>query len=249
MTAGAREPQLLYALDPGSWGRGLATEASTAVIDYAFDELGSRELLASTDPPNRASIRVMERLGMRFLEAARAGGLPIVFYRIDREEWARRRGELRRRCRRRARAPRDDAPSERRRSATYREQDFAAVEAIWTALFPATAPYHAPDWSIRSMVAHAPDLFFVAEIEGEVVGTVLAGWDGHRGWIYSLGVRPDLQRGGIGSALLEHAVEALRARGCPKVNLQVRGDNPSVVGFYVRQGWSVEDRVSMGLVV
>jgi ribosomal-protein-alanine N-acetyltransferase len=91
VTAGAREPQLLYALDPGSWGRGLATEASTAVIDYAFDELGFRELLASTDPPNRASIRVMERLGMRFLEAARAGGLPIVFYRIDRDEWSRRR--------------------------------------------------------------------------------------------------------------------------------------------------------------
>jgi ribosomal-protein-alanine N-acetyltransferase len=92
VTAGAREPQLLYALDPGSWGHGLATEASTAVIDYAFDELGFPELLASTDPPNRASIRVMERLGMRFLEAARAGGLPIVLYRIDRDEWSRRRG-------------------------------------------------------------------------------------------------------------------------------------------------------------
>ncbi|HEX2465178.1 MAG TPA: GNAT family acetyltransferase [Thermoanaerobaculia bacterium] len=130
---------------------------------------------------------------------------------------------------------------------TYREQDLAAVEAIWTVLFPATAPYHAPLWSIRSMVAHAPDLFFVAEIEGEVVGTVLAGWDGHRGWIYSLGVRPDLQRGGIGSALLAHAVEALRARGCPKVNLQIRGDNRDVVGFYERLGWRVEDRVSMGL--
>jgi ribosomal protein S18 acetylase RimI-like enzyme len=132
---------------------------------------------------------------------------------------------------------------------TYREQDLAAVEAIWTALFPATAAYHAPAWSIRSMVAHAPDLFFVAELDGEVVGTVLTGWDGHRGWIYSLGVRPDLQRRGIGSALLGHAVEALRARGCPKVNLQIRGDNRAVVGFYERHGWKVEDRVSMGLPV
>jgi ribosomal-protein-alanine N-acetyltransferase len=92
VTVGAREPQLLYALDPGHWGRGLATEASEAVGDYAFDELGYSELLASTDPPNRASIRVMERLGMRFLESARAAGQPIVFYRIDREEWTRRRG-------------------------------------------------------------------------------------------------------------------------------------------------------------
>jgi len=94
VTAGADEPQLLYALDPASWHRGAATEASMAVLDYAFDELGSTEMLASTDPPNHASIRVMERLGMRFLEAARPGGLPIVFYRIDRAEWKKRRADL-----------------------------------------------------------------------------------------------------------------------------------------------------------
>ena len=131
----------------------------------------------------------------------------------------------------------------------FREADFAAVEALWDALFPASAPYHAPAWSIRSMVATAPDLFFVAELDGEVVGTVLAGWDGHRGWIYSLGVRPDHERRGIGSALLDHAVAALRERGCPKVNLQVRGDNRAVVGFYERRGWKVEDRVSMGFAI
>jgi ribosomal protein S18 acetylase RimI-like enzyme len=129
---------------------------------------------------------------------------------------------------------------------TYRDQDLAAVAALWHALFPATAPYHAPAAGIRRMVATAPDLFFVAELDGEVVGTVLAGWDGHRGWIYSMGVRPDLQRGGIGSALLGHAVEALRARGCPKVNLQILGDNSRVAAFYERHGFRVEDRVSMG---
>ena len=131
----------------------------------------------------------------------------------------------------------------------FRDADYGAVEALWNALFPATAPYHAPFWGIRSMVAHAPDLFFVAELDGEVVGTVLAGWDGHRGWIYSLGVRPDLERRGIGSALLDHAIVALRERGCPKINLQVRGDNRAVVGFYERRGLKVEDRVSMGLVI
>ena len=129
----------------------------------------------------------------------------------------------------------------------FRDADFAAVEALWNALFPAGAPYHAPAWSIRSMVANAPDLFFVAELDGEVVGTVLAGWDGHRGWIYSLGVRPDRERRGVGSALLGHAVAALRDRGCPKVNLQVRGDNRAVVDFYERLGWKIEDRVSMGI--
>jgi RimJ/RimL family protein N-acetyltransferase len=82
VSAGAVEPQLLYALDPKHWGRGFATEAAAAVAEYTFEELGWSELLASTDPPNLASIQVMERLGMRFLEAARAGGLPIVLYRL-----------------------------------------------------------------------------------------------------------------------------------------------------------------------
>jgi ribosomal protein S18 acetylase RimI-like enzyme len=132
---------------------------------------------------------------------------------------------------------------------TYRDHDFDAVAALWTALFPPTAAYQAPAASIARMVAHAPDLFFVAERDGVVVGTVLAGWDGHRGWIYSLGVRPDLQRSGIGSALLAHAVDALRTLGCPKVNLQVRGGNRDVVGFYQRQGWKVEDRVSLGFAI
>jgi ribosomal-protein-alanine N-acetyltransferase len=91
VSAGSSEPQLFYALDPAYWGRGLATEAAAAVMDYAFEDLGWSELLASTDPPNQASIHVMERLGMRFLEAARAGGLRIVFYRIGRDDPGRRR--------------------------------------------------------------------------------------------------------------------------------------------------------------
>lgn len=85
-TLGAAEPQLLYALDPAHWGRSLATEAAAAVARYAFDDLGWRELLASTDPPNRASIRVMERLGMRFLEASHAAGHPLVLYRLTAAE-------------------------------------------------------------------------------------------------------------------------------------------------------------------
>jgi ribosomal-protein-alanine N-acetyltransferase len=84
--AGAVEPQLFYALDPQQWGHGFATEAAAAIADYAFEDLGWTELLASTDPPNHASIRVMERLGMRFLEVARVGALPIVFYRLERRD-------------------------------------------------------------------------------------------------------------------------------------------------------------------
>ncbi|HVR29371.1 MAG TPA: GNAT family N-acetyltransferase [Thermoanaerobaculia bacterium] len=88
---GAREPQLLYVLHPAFWGRGLAAEASRAVTEYAFEELGFEELLASTDSPNLASIRVMERIGMRFLEAGRMSGHALVLYRISRSDWMRRR--------------------------------------------------------------------------------------------------------------------------------------------------------------
>jgi ribosomal-protein-alanine N-acetyltransferase len=87
VTLGAREPQLLYALEPTRWGQGFATEASRAVIEHVFAELEWKELLASTDPPNHASIRVLERLGMRFLEAASPGGQRIVFYRLTRSDW------------------------------------------------------------------------------------------------------------------------------------------------------------------
>jgi ribosomal protein S18 acetylase RimI-like enzyme len=128
----------------------------------------------------------------------------------------------------------------------YEERDFPAVERIWRAVFPVTAPYHEPAASVRRMVAQAPDLFFVAEDAGRVVGTVLAGWDGHRGWIYSLAVCPELQRRGIGSLLLTHALDALHERGCPKVNLQVLASNQAVVAFYLRHGFAVEERVSMG---
>lgn len=86
---GASEPQLLYALAPRFWGRGYATEAAAAVVRHAFDDLGFRRILASTDSPNLDSLRVMERLGMRFLEAGLMERHRLVFYTLTREAWQR----------------------------------------------------------------------------------------------------------------------------------------------------------------
>lgn len=72
------------------------------------------------------------------------------------------------------------------------------------------------------------------------------GYDGHRGWLYTVAVRPDVQRRGIGRALVQRAEESLAALGCPKVNLQVMTSNAAVVGFYERLGYGVEERISMG---
>ena len=79
-----------------------------------------------------------------------------------------------------------------------------------------------------------------------VVGTIMAGYDGHRGWIYSVAVSPSHRRQGIGSRLVSHAERALTDRGCMKINLQIMEGNESVTAFYASLGYSVEKRVSMG---
>ena len=79
-----------------------------------------------------------------------------------------------------------------------------------------------------------------------MIGTVLGGYDGHRGWVYSLAVDDHERQRGIGSALIDNIERKLKALGCLKVNLQVVASNSGVVEFYKRLGFSVEDRISMG---
>jgi len=81
------EPELLYSLAGAVWGRGFATESARAVIAFAFEELDLARVLARADPPNRASIAVMERLGMRHLGESEERGLRLVRYVLDREDW------------------------------------------------------------------------------------------------------------------------------------------------------------------
>lgn len=81
------ELQILWALHPDHWGRGLATEASRAVITDAFERLGFARVMAATDPPNVASIAVMRRLGLGLVEQALRNGKPALIYAIDRGEW------------------------------------------------------------------------------------------------------------------------------------------------------------------
>ena len=198
------EPQLLYALDPPPGIAALATEASRRRWSTTRSTSSAlSELLASTDPPNHASIRVMERLGMRFLEAGRAGGpahrvLPDRSRRLEARAAASRRPRRAALRRRRALSRRDADHRHGRRSAPIETPTSPRSRRCGARSFPPARRTTPGGAASARMVEHAPDLFFVAELDGEVVGTVLAGWDGHRGWIYSLGVRPDLQRSGIG---------------------------------------------------
>jgi ribosomal protein S18 acetylase RimI-like enzyme len=131
---------------------------------------------------------------------------------------------------------------------TYHAVDFAAVEALWREAFPNdTKPHHAPSVTIPEKCRHQPDLFIVAEAEDRtIVGTVMAGYDGHRGWLYSVAVAKSHRRTGLGTDLIREAERRLIALGCFKINLQVRSSNTEVTAFYASLGYELEPIVSMG---
>jgi ribosomal protein S18 acetylase RimI-like enzyme len=128
----------------------------------------------------------------------------------------------------------------------YTAGDEPVVIALWQAALADAAPHNDPALAIQKKREAGGDLFLVAEVSGTVVGTVMGGYDGHRGWVYALAVAASYRRQGIGRALVRHLEAALADRGCLKVNLQVRASNAAVVGFYQAVGYGVEERVSMG---
>ena len=126
-------------------------------------------------------------------------------------------------------------------------RDLNAVADLLNSVLPDTQPHNDARTSLTRKLNH-DGLMFVAEVDGKICGFVMAGYDGHRGWLYQLAVLPDVRRLGIGRALVEQAVSALKQLGCPKINLQVRADNTEVVAFYQSLGFTLEHRVSMGMV-
>jgi ribosomal protein S18 acetylase RimI-like enzyme len=131
----------------------------------------------------------------------------------------------------------------------FDEADEKEVIALWKRVFAYTEPRNDPARVVKQKLALQRDLFFVAILGGHVVGTVMGGYDGHRGWIYSLAVNVEARRKGIGTALMKHVERELAARGCPKVNLQLLASNAATVVFYRTLGYSVEERVSMGKIL
>ncbi|WP_321792404.1 GNAT family acetyltransferase [Caballeronia sp. J97] len=133
---------------------------------------------------------------------------------------------------------------------TFDAGDRDAVIALWRDVFPeyadASRPQRDPGLSIANKMRTQPELFFVGSLDGVVIGTVMAGYDGHRGWVYSLAVTPSLRGRGFGSALMKHAESALTELGCPKVNLQILSFKTELRGFYERLGYRMDEVVSLG---
>lgn len=129
----------------------------------------------------------------------------------------------------------------------YNDQSHRSqVIAIWKTVFAYETAHNRPALVIDKKLAVNDDLFFVALAGDTVAGTIMAGYDGHRGWIYSVAVSPSHRRQGIGSQLVSHAERALIAKGSVKINLQIMQGNESVTAFYASLGFAVEKRISMG---
>ena len=127
----------------------------------------------------------------------------------------------------------------------FRLEDEEAVISLWRQC-ELVRPVNDPHKDIRRKLAVRPDLFLVGVLDGKIVACVMAGYDGHRGWLNYLAVAPERQRNGYGRAIVDEAERLLRAEGCPKINLQVRTTNQQVIEFYRRVGFVADDVLSMG---
>lgn len=127
----------------------------------------------------------------------------------------------------------------------YRPSDQESLVSLWS-LCGLTRPWNDPRRDIDRKLARDAGNLLVVEDDGQLVGSVMVGYEGHRGWVNYLAVHPDRQGQGLGRTLMAEAERRLGDLGCPKVNLQIRSANHSAIEFYRRIGFTIDDVVSMG---
>lgn len=130
----------------------------------------------------------------------------------------------------------------------FQPTDTDAVVSLWQEA-GLTRPWNDPVRDIERKLSEQPELFLVAEDaaeDGALMGSVLAGTDGHRGWLYYLAVSEGSRRRGVASALISEAERLLEARGCPKVMLMVRRDNAAVTELYEGLGYAEDEVLVLG---
>ena len=132
----------------------------------------------------------------------------------------------------------------------YHESHFDGVRLLWHEAFPNDPPWNAAKLAIPANLKKQPDLFLVAidqgVVAGSIMGSIMAGYEANRGWLYAAAVLQSHQRQGVGTALVKEAENLLSAMGCRKINLQVRSSTTAVIRFYRSLGYEVEEGVSMG---
>lgn len=127
----------------------------------------------------------------------------------------------------------------------FERGDTEPVVKLWS-LCGLTRPWNDPEKDIDRKHAIEDDLFLVALQDGQLIGSVMGGYEGHRGWINYLAVHPEHRKQGLGRMLMDAVEHRLLLLGCPKINLQVRNDNNDIVQFYHSLGFSVDQCTSLG---
>ncbi len=135
--------------------------------------------------------------------------------------------------------------TDRLQTRAFRLEDQQAVIRLWEKC-GLVVPQNDPAADIACKLQVQPELFQVGLLDDVIIATVMAGYEGHRGWINYLAVDPRFRRRGIGRRMVEAVEAKLRTFGCPKINLQVRESNDGVIAFYRRLGYSVDAVVSLG---
>ena len=131
----------------------------------------------------------------------------------------------------------------------YNPADHEAVTGLWKTVFPDDPPWNEPATMLAAKLDFQPEGVLIGVANGAVIAAVLAGYDGHRGWINALAVDPNHRGHGYGAAMIEAASARLKTMGAVKVNLQIRGGNNSLEAYYESLGFEVENRISMGMLL
>ncbi|MEZ5598560.1 MAG: GNAT family acetyltransferase [Pseudomonadales bacterium] len=128
---------------------------------------------------------------------------------------------------------------------SFQDSDTAPVVRLWQAC-GLVRPWNDPHRDIARKMLVQPELFLVGTTGDEIVATVMAGYEGHRGWVNYLAVSPSCQGRGYGRVLMQRVEAMLLAVGCPKVNLQVRQGNVVAMAFYEAIGYAQDASISYG---
>jgi GNAT superfamily N-acetyltransferase len=126
----------------------------------------------------------------------------------------------------------------------YNDNDSEEIVRLWDKC-GLINPGNDPMTDIRLKTDFQRELFFTGLYNSKIAATLMAGYDGHRGWFNYFGVLPEFQRKGFGREMANHAAAVLKKMGCPKINLQVRNTNMHVIGFYKEIGFTDHDVTSL----
>jgi ribosomal protein S18 acetylase RimI-like enzyme len=128
------------------------------------------------------------------------------------------------------------------------EQDRAQLSELWARVFGYSEARNDPARGIEHKLAWDHRIL-IARDGAQLLGSLMIGYDGHRGWLYRMSVAPEARRRGVGRALVEHAERELLALGCAKINLQLHAHNDAGASFWRALGYIEEPRISMGKVL